>query len=58
MLLQVQFTFVFEKILEVEVNYVEYGIVCHVAFCVTMVTFWMTLLINKLNEYCHGWWMS
>ena len=29
------------------VNYTRYNISCHMVFHVTMVAFWMTLLINK-----------
>ena len=39
-------------------NYTKYDIQCHIALSVTMVTFWMTLLINKwTNSIMNDRWV-
>ena len=39
-------------------SWFDTGMTLNMIFNLTMATFQMTLLMNKLNKCCHGWWRS
>ena len=39
-------------------RYTKYDNSCRMVYNATMIMFRMTLVMNVLNKYCHGWWMS